>query len=118
MDSFSASAHAHITQHMQISKKHIELVKWIGQKFNNSILISDIREYIEAEIGLDERTVKKYLSFLFSQKFIEIDKEVVNQRKDNPICKVNCLRIYKFLRKYVDEEELKTYAIFEAISRE
>jgi len=100
----------HENQHMNKgpspTKKHIELLKWLGKNYNHQLMLSDIEGYIANNFGIDERTVRKYQKFLFENGFIKIY---------NAICEVNPRKIYEFLKQHVREEEFRTYAVAEAL---
>jgi len=93
------------------TKKHIELLKWLGKNYNHQIMLSDIKSYIANNFGIDERTIRKYRDFLFKNGFVRVSKQLLN----DAICEVNARKIYEFLKQYVREEELRTYAVAEAL---
>ena len=114
LNSVCSSTQTHENQHMKIdsdsssktTKKHIELLKWLGKNYNHQLMLSDIEGYIANNFGIDERTVRKYQKFLFENGFIKIY---------NAICEVNPRKIYEFLKQHVREEEFRTYAVAEAL---
>jgi len=95
-------------------RKHIELVKWLGKRYSYQLLLSEVEKYIEAEIGLDRRTKKKYREFLLKNGFIKVVKHVGRE----VICEVDSKKVYEFLKRYFSEEELKDFAVAECTNRQ
>ena len=93
------------------TKRHIELLKWLGKNYNHQVMLSDIDDYITSNFGIDERTVRKYRRFLFENGFVRIFRQLPY----DIICEVNARKIYEFLKQHVKEEELRTYAVAEAL---
>jgi hypothetical protein len=62
-------------------------------------------------MGIDPRTKRKYRDFLFKNGFVKIFKQIPN----DAICEINPVKIYDFLKQHVKEEELRTYAVAEAL---
>ena len=93
------------------TRRHIELLKWLGKNYGYQVLLSDILSYIKNYFGIDERTVRKYRNFLFKEGFLKIAKQLPN----DAICEVNPRKIYEFLKQHVKEEELRNYAVAEAL---
>jgi len=115
LDTATPSTHAHENQHMNNgsspTKKHIELLKWLGKNYNYQVLLSDILSYIKENFGIDERTIKKYRNFLFKENFVKIAKKLPN----DAICEVNAKKLVEILKQHVPIEELRTYAVAEVL---
>jgi len=94
-------------------KKYVELLKWLARNFSNEVYLSEIDNYIIVNIGGDERTKKKYRSFLFNNGFLKVKRTLQN----NALCEIDTDKVIEFLKLHIPEEELKTYTIYPVYMR-
>ena len=65
--------------HLKVKKKHVKLLIWLYDL--NVIMSQDLIDYIRTHIGIDKRTIKQYLDFLTSNRFIEGEKLISRPKR-------------------------------------
>lgn len=65
--------------HLKVKKKHVKLLVWLYDL--DQILSQDLINYIRTHIGIDKRTIKQYLDFLTSNRFIEGEKLISRPKR-------------------------------------
>ena len=65
--------------HLKVKKKHVKLLIWLYDL--DQILSQDLINYIRTHIGIDKRTIKQYLDFLTSNRFIEGEKLISRPKR-------------------------------------
>jgi hypothetical protein len=109
----SASAHTQTFEHKlsKPNKRHIKLLTWIAQNYNDEITHIDIEKYVVENFGKDKRTKKSYINeFLIKFGFIRPKKALYGR---NVIYEIDAQRIVSFLKRHIDEKEIEQLAVVE-----